>query len=141
MAPPTKKQLNKGFYGFQSDDAEFLKVDNPDGNWTAGASGHGYNARWNDQDFDTRGTGAYTDSDPGLYNKLADEHQEYAHQRLSKLIDNQEDWGSDNKITGGGGPVSDNAPDNSPGWKGSGRKGPRFAPKTGPQTNMTGWKK
>lgn len=140
MSPPTKKQLNKGFYGFESDDAEFLSIDRDP--WKPTHATDTYQARRFDDDAGfSRGTGAYTDSDSGLYNKLSDENQEVAHERLSQLIDNQEDWGSGNKITGGGGPVSDNADDNSPGWKGSGRKGPRFAPKTGPQTNMTGWKK
>ena len=41
-----------------------------------------------------------------MRNKLSDEHQEYAHERLSRLIDGQEDFGSGNKLTGGGGPVS-----------------------------------
>ena len=141
MAPPTKKQLNKGFHGFETDDAEFLKPCNADGNWTASASGHGYNARFDDDSGHVRGANWDDTNSHGLRNKLADEAQEVAHQRLAGLIDGQVDMGSGNKMTGGGGPVSENADNDSPGWKGSGRKGPRYAPKTGPQTNMTGWKK
>src|SRR5215831_20402574 len=42
------------------------------------------------------------------------------------------------KWLGGGGPVSDNdiGINDGSAWKGSGRKGPRYAPKTGPQGNM-----
>jgi hypothetical protein len=68
------------------------------------------------------------DSDSGLVNKMPDELGDYAHEGLSVLIDGQEDQPA-GKILGGGGPVSDNADDNSPGWKGSGRKGPKVAPK------------
>jgi hypothetical protein len=140
MAPPTKKQINRGFHGFQTDDAEFLRPCDPDGNWTASASGVGYNGTNNDDSGHRRGAN-WDDTDThGLRNKLSDEHSEVAHERLAALIDGQYDQPA-GELLGGGGSVSDNASNNSPGWKGSGRKGPRYAPKTGPQTNMTGWKK
>ena len=105
MSPPSKKQLKKGAFGYGDDPSnyEFLKVDNASGNWVAGASGHGYNARWDDDAGYKRGLGAYSDSDSGLVNKLPDELGDYAHERLAGLIDGQEDqpagkaprrWGS-----------------------------------------------
>src|SRR5690242_320741 len=51
MAPPTKKQIEKGFHGFKTDDAEFLKPDSNGGMnpWDQGDySDTGYNRRWND---------------------------------------------------------------------------------------------
>jgi hypothetical protein len=128
-------------YSITSDDAAFLKPENADGSWTASASGLRYNKKFNDDRGHVRGAN-WDDSDShGLVNKLADEHQEVAHERLARLIDSADDMGSGSKWLGGGGPVSELADDDSPGWKGSGRKGPRYPAKTGPQTNMTGWKK
>src|SRR5262245_23750667 len=92
MSPPTKKQLNKGFHGFADDSAEFLKVDNERGNWVASASGHGYNARYDDDTGYKRGVGAYTDSDSGLVNKLPDERVDYSHENLSGLIDGSQPY-------------------------------------------------
>jgi hypothetical protein len=135
------KKLNKGGYGsgqFTDDELAFLKPERDP--WEASASGIGYNAKFSDDDGHIRGANWNDSDDHGLRNKLADEHQEIAHQRLSRLIDGEYDQPSGPMLTGGG-PVSENADDNSPGWKGSGRKGPRYSPKTGPQTNMTGWKK
>ena len=140
MAPPTKKELNKGFYGFADDSAEFLKTDNPDsarGNWDAEASGHGYNARFNDDSGHVRGANWDDSNDHGLVNRLPEERQDYAHEGLSRILDNQEDLPS-GKWLPGGGPVSDNVGNDGPGWQGSNRKGPRIAPKTGPRTNAKG---
>jgi hypothetical protein len=126
MAPPNKKQINKGFYGFESDDAEFLKVDNERGNWVASASGVGYNAKFDDDYGYERGTGDYTDSDSSLTNKLPDEAQANIRD-IGSLIYSQADQPT-GPITGGGGPVSDNErdPDDSS-CRGSGRKGPRYS--------------
>jgi hypothetical protein len=137
--PPTKKDILKGFHGFDTDDTDFLKIDRDP--WKASASGVGYNAKFSDDTGHRRGANWDDTDSHGLRDKRSDENNEVAHERLASLIDGQVDMGSGNKLTGGGGPVSENADNDSPGWKGSGRKGPRYAPKTGPQTNMTGWKK
>ena len=140
MSPPSRKQLKKGAYGYgyEPRDEDFLAVERSP--WEASASGIGYNAKFDDDYGYERGTGAYTDSDSGLVNKLPDEAMDGVHQNLMRLLDDQVDQPA-GEILGGGGPVSDNADDNSPGWKGSGRKGPRYAPKTGPIGNMKGWKR
>jgi hypothetical protein len=136
-----KKNL-KSYGAGGEDDADFLAVDDADGNWTAGASGHGYNARWNDERGYERGTGAYTDSDSGLVNKLSDEAQANIRD-IGNLIDSEQDQPT-GPITGGGGPVSDNErdPDDST-WRGSSRKGPRYSNPLGAkgQGNIRGWKK
>jgi hypothetical protein len=48
---PTRKQINRGFYGFQSDDADFLKPDGAAGTDPWAADDHstvGYNAKFDD---------------------------------------------------------------------------------------------
>lgn len=57
---------------------------------------------------DERGTGAYTDSDSGLYNRLPDEDRASVRD-IGNLIDGQQDQPA-GKILGGG-PVSDNERD------------------------------
>jgi hypothetical protein len=127
MAPPTKKQINKGFYGFETDDAEFLKVERDP--WEASASGVGYNAKFDDDYGYRAGQGAYSDEggDGALTNKLADERVDYAHEGLSPLIDDSQPY--DKLLTGGAGLTK---------GKGVGAGKPRFAPKTGPRTNSRG---
>ena len=96
-----KKNL-KGSGHSGSDDAAFLKTDNPNsarGNWDASASGEGYNARWNDDKGYERGTGAYTDSNSGLVQKLPDERVDYAHEGLSPLLDDSQPY--DKMLPGG----------------------------------------
>jgi hypothetical protein len=125
MSPPTKKQLNKGFYGFETDDAEFLKIDRDP--WEASASGHGRNAKFSDDDGFKRGAGAYTYADGGgeVYNRLPSEQR--VSDKLRDILDDVDGMGSGNAITGGGGPLSKS--------RGVGAGKPRFAPKTGPRTN------
>src|SRR5262249_27906262 len=118
----------KGSGASGKDDSSFLKVDNERGNWVAGASGVGYNAKFDDDYGYRRGQGAYSDEggDGAVYNKLPDEAQAGIG-NLGNLIDSQQDQPA-GKILGGGGPVSDNErdPDDST-WSGSGRKGPRYS--------------
>jgi hypothetical protein len=138
-----KKNL-KGYGASGKDDADFLKVENADGNWTAEPSGHGYNSRFQDSDGWKRGTGTYSaeGGDGAVYNKLPDEAQANIRD-IGSLIDNERDQPT-GPVTGGGGPVSDNErdPDDST-WRGSGRKGPRYSNPLGAkgQGNMKGWKK
>jgi hypothetical protein len=129
MAPPTKKELKKGAYGY-GDDPEsysFLQPENPRGSWDASASGEGYNARWDDDRGYERGTGAYTDSDSGLVNRLPDELRDSVNDGLRTLPDDDEGMGSGSKLLGGGGPLTKG--------RGVGNSPPRYRPKTGPRTN------
>src|SRR5262249_10123334 len=119
-----KKNL-KGSGLSGKDDAAFLKVERDP--WDASASGVGYNARWDDDRGFERGTGAYTDSDSGLRNKLPDERVHYAHEGLSPLIDDSQPY---DKMLAGGAPLTKG--------KGVGAGTPRYAPKTGPRTNSRG---
>lgn len=135
MSPPSKKFLKKGAHGFGDDpeNYEFLKIDRDP--FEASASGHGYNAKFSDDDGYERGCGPYTDCDHGLVNKLPDEAQAGI-RYIGDLIDRQQDQPA-GKWLGGGGPVSDGERDpRDSSWRGSGRKGPKYAPKTGPQGNM-----
>jgi hypothetical protein len=63
MAPPTRKQLSKGAYGYADspDDADFLKIDRDP--WQASASGEGYKARYDDDSGYERGCGVYASDD------------------------------------------------------------------------------
>jgi hypothetical protein len=144
MSPPSKKQLKKGAagYGYEPGDENFLAPDNADGNWTASASGDGYNAKFDDDSGHVRGAN-WDDSDShGLRNKLSDAAQASIRD-IGYLIDGQVDQPA-GPLLGGGGPLSDNVrdPDDSS-WKGSGRKGPRYSnpPPASAQGNMRGWKK
>ena len=126
--PPTKKQISKGFYGFESDDAEFLKPDNPvaeRGNWDASASGQGYNSKFADDTGYQRGALGFTDAggDAALYNRMPDESRDYDHEGLSPLIDDSQPH---DKMLAGGAPLT----------KGKG-VGSDPAPRanTGPRTN------
>jgi hypothetical protein len=44
---PTRKQINRGFYGFESDDVEFLKPSNTNP-YEASSSKSGYSAHYDD---------------------------------------------------------------------------------------------
>jgi hypothetical protein len=105
MAPPTKKQLNKGFYGFESDDAAFLRIDRDP--WEASASGQGYNARWDDDTGYKRGQQSMGGDEASFLRASQSEtYGDQPHDRLAGLIDSDEGMGSGHKLTGGGGPVS-----------------------------------
>jgi hypothetical protein len=135
-----KKALNaKGCY-VAPDDEAFLKANsNP---WEAEASGHGYNARFSDDDGWKRGEQSRSGLDAWQSRggddldwqrpsqDRTDESGDRVHQELYRLIDNQVDLGSGNKMTGGGGPVSEN----KVGGVGDGKI--RHPVKTGPQGNM-----
>jgi hypothetical protein len=128
MSPPTKKQLNKGFYGFTSDDAEFLKVDSSP--WKASASGVGYNSKFKDDYGYRAGQGAYSDElDDGLklQNRLPDERRNSVSNKLADLPYDAEGMGSGSALLGGAGPL--------PQKYGVGKGRPRYAPKSGPQSN------
>jgi len=124
-----KKYLSK-------DEAEFLKTDlSP---WDHESPPDTYQARRFDDDSGHRRGANWDDTDShGLRNKLPDEAGDGVHGKLNVLIDNERDQPA-GKWLGGGGPVSDNdiGINDGSAWKGSGRKGPRYAPKTGPQGNM-----
>jgi hypothetical protein len=128
MSPPTKKQLNKGFYGFESDDAEFLKIDRDP--FDASASGHGYSARYDDDTGASRGASSgfsyALDDGLKLQNRLPDEQREVS-DKLRDIMDDVDGMGSGNVITGGGGPLTKKY--------GVGSGPPKFRPKTGPRTN------
>jgi len=91
MSLPKKRDLAAGGrgYGYDPSDADFLKPDNARGNWVASASGHGYNSKFDDDIGHVRGANWADSDDHGLRNKLSDEYQEVAHERISRLIDNQ----------------------------------------------------
>jgi len=130
--PPTKKQISKGFYGFESDDAEFLKPDNPvaeRGNWDASASGQGYNSKFADDTGYQRGALGFTDEggDGALRNLMPDESRDSNLDQLRTLPDDDAGMGSGSKWLGGGGPIPQNRD------VGSGT--PRYGAKTGPRTN------
>ena len=128
----------KGMYGHAGkDDAEWQpKSDsNP---WQHEASGHGYNARWDDDSGVSRGEQSRGGSQ-AWESRAADEAAflspsqsqtdwDAPHERLSRLIDGQVDQPA-GEILGGGGPVSDN----KVGGVGPGKV--RYKPKTGPQSN------
>jgi len=142
MAPPKKRDLAAGGrgYGYNPEDAAFLKPDSPSGSWKsdysgASESGTYQSRRWDDNTGHFRGSNWDDSESHGLRNKLSDEYQEVAHERLAGLIDGQVDQPA-GPLLGGGGGVSENAPDDSPGWSGSGRKGPRYpAKRLAPRTN------
>jgi len=132
MAPPTKKQLSRGFRGFETDDAEFLRTCNPQsdrGNWDRQEGSQGpYGQAYDDDRGFARGLGAYSgdDYEAGLRNKMPDESQASVRD-IGSLIYSQDDQPA-GPLLGGGGGVSDNErdPDDSS-WSGSGRKGPRYS--------------
>jgi hypothetical protein len=123
MSPPSRKTLKKGAagYGYEPGDEDFLAVERSP--WEASASGIGYNSKFSDDDGYKRGTGAYTDSDSGLVNKLPDERRDDAHERLAALIDDSQPY--DKQLPGGAGLTK---------GKGIGSD-PRPRVKTGPRTN------
>jgi hypothetical protein len=117
----TRKQINRGFYGFKTDDAEFLKPSNTNP-YEASASGVDYQgSRWDD-DAEKGNHGFFSDDEafrrPSFTGDI-----DYAHQNLGQIVDDVDGMGSGNKLTGGGGPLTKNYGVND------GR--PRFASKAG----------
>jgi hypothetical protein len=119
---------HKGFYGEKSDDEAFLRPDNTDP-YKASASGHGYQARFDD-DAGTRdlaGSGIDGSDDLGAF--LSPSFQgdvDHIHERLNALIDNDPSLPNGGQLAGGG-PL---------GHKHNVQPGrPRFAPKTAPVRN------
>jgi hypothetical protein len=119
---PTRKQINKGFYGFETDDAEFLKPSNTNP-YEASASGVGYNASKDDDYGYDRGALGFTDDDPSFRRPSFTGDVDHAHQNLRQIVDDADGMGSGNKLTGGGGPLTKDYGVND------GR--PRFASKAG----------
>jgi hypothetical protein len=107
MSPPSKKELSKGFRGFETDDAQFLKIDRDP--WDASASGNSYQGTRFDDDYGyRRGQGAYTDENEDglkLVNRLPDEQRQVS-DKMRDILDDVDGMGSGNVITGGGGPLS-----------------------------------
>jgi hypothetical protein len=146
------KKINKGGRGYGSfehgDELEFLKPERATGPWFSDYSGASETGTYQSRRFDDnsgpfRGSNHDDSESHGLVQKLSDEHQASIRD-IGSLIDNQEDWGSGNKLTGGGGPVSDNERDpRDSSWRGRGDKGPRYSNPLGQrgQGNMRGWKK
>ncbi len=112
-----KKNYVSGFGEKDPDAAEFLKANTDP--WKASASGEGYQGRrWDDDTGYRRGEQSRGGSQ-AWESRAADEAAflrpsqsetdwDAPHEKLSVLIDGQKDFGSGNKLTGGGGPVSDN---------------------------------
>src|SRR6516162_5843254 len=108
MAPPSKKQLKKGAYGYGDDPEsyEFLRIDRDP--WEASASTDTYQGRrFDDDNGYERGCGAYTDCNDGLRNKLPYE-QRGVSDKMRDILDDVDGMGSGNAITGGGGPLPKN---------------------------------
>jgi hypothetical protein len=124
------KKFHPQSHGDPDPDIEqFLRRDSGSDFWKAEASGHGYNAKFDDNG----GTSGKRDSygvdgwdDNSSFTPEAPSWQgdrDGIHERLSALIDNQADLPS-GKMLPGGGPVSDNK------HGGVGHGKPRFAPKS-----------
>jgi len=102
MSPPTKKQLNRGFFGFETDDAEFLKIDRDP--FDASASGNGYSARYDDDYGYREGQGAYSDElDDGLklQNRLPDEQRQVS-DKMRDILDDVDGMGTGTTVSGQG---------------------------------------
>lgn len=129
-----KKALHKGSH-VADDDETFLAPSKASNPFSSGeASGHGYNAKWSDSDGHERGAQSQGADDASfLRPSWEGDYSDAPHTRLSQLIDNQEDFGSGNKLTGGGGPVSRNLPE--------GDSSPRYAPKSGSPSKQTNMRK
>ena len=131
---PTRKQINKGFYGFADDSADFLKPSNTDP-YEASASGVGHNAKFDDDNGFSRGEGQYAydaSCDEFLRPSTTGPDIDAPHTRLSGLIDGQNDQPA-GRLLGGGGPVSDN----KHGGVGPGR--PRYAAKNVGAAGQKNW--
>jgi len=127
----SKFSHKKGFHGFESDDAEFLKPSNTDP-FKESASDSGYNSRWASGDNagdsgrhgdlgidDFHSNEEFMAGDASVQNM----DQDYVHQKLNALIDNDPSLPS-GKLNAGGGKLG------RTGGVGPGK--PRYAPKTGP---------
>jgi hypothetical protein len=144
---PTRKSINRGFYGFETDDAEFLKPDNTDVFATDGFSQHGYNKKFDDVAGDTNYSGAGDDSfkqDWRASGEVASDNAaflkpssvgdaDYAHTNLGTMVDDLDGMGSGSPILGGGGPLRQD--------KGIGAGSPRHAPKNTPARAQSNWSK
>jgi hypothetical protein len=105
-----RKNYVSGFGEQDPDAAAFLKPDNTDPINMGDASGHGYNARWDDD------SGARRGAEYGFSNSVGDKSflspsqtQTYdapENERFADLIDSAEGMGSGNALTGGGGPLT-----------------------------------
>jgi hypothetical protein len=120
---PTRKQINRGFYGFETDDAEFLKPDGAAGTDPYAADGHstyGYDAKFDDnagtRDYAGHGDDAFA-QDWRTSGEVASDNEAFcrrsdlgdgdiAHTNLGSLTDDVDGMGSGNKMTGGGGPLT-----------------------------------
>jgi hypothetical protein len=116
---PTRKQINKGFYGFEDDSAEFLKPSNTDP-YKASASGVGYNATKDDDRGYERGLGAYADDDLAFRKPSWTGDVDNVNANHGYLIDNDPSLPS-GKLLAGGGALSQKG--------GIGAGPPRHAPK------------
>ena len=105
---PTRKQINRGFYGFETDDAEFLKPDNTNP-YKASSSKVNYSAHYDD-DAGTRNLACSgIDGSDDLADFLRPSFTgdvDYAHQNLGQIVDDAEGMGSGSPLLGGGGPLS-----------------------------------
>jgi hypothetical protein len=139
MSPPTKRDLKKGAagYGYEPGDEDFLSIDRDP--FEASGSGHGYNARFDDDYGHRRGQGEYSNElDDGLklQNRLPDEQREVS-DKMRDILDDVDGMGSGaiagsgalmrTSTVGGGGPL--------PKSRGVGSGPPKYRPKTGPRTN------
>jgi hypothetical protein len=116
---PTRKQINRGFYGFETDDAEFLKPSNTNP-YEASASGVGFNAKFDDDRGYEVGALGFTDDDPAFRSPSWTGDKDYVQGGAYRVVDNQQDQPA-GKILGGGGNVADNV----------GQKPRRYASKAG----------
>jgi hypothetical protein len=124
-----KKNYVSGFGEKDPDAAAFLKPENTNPFKMGDASGLGYNSKFDDDTGFERGALGFTDDDKAFRRPSQSKTygHEGAHDRLANIIDSDESMGSGNKMTGGGGPLSQK--------RGVGSGPPRYRPKTGPQTN------
>ena len=129
---PKKFPVDKGFYGFTSDDKTFLNPDNTYPFSQGDASGDGYNAKFDDDSGYRRGALGFTDENEDglkLVNRLPDEQRQVS-DKMRDILDDVDGMGSGNALTGGGGPLSKS--------RGVGSGPPKFRPKTGARTNARG---
>jgi len=124
-----KFPVSKGFYGFETDDEQFLKPD-PNGGtdpYKTKSANVGYDSRWKSGDHAGTHDRGYGDGTWAADNEafLAASWKgdvDAPHGELYGLIDGQEDLPADKRLTGGG-PVSANK------HGGVGKGPPKFAPK------------
>jgi hypothetical protein len=137
----SKANWKKGFFGFETDDTDFLRVDGAAGSNPYAADGHssyGYDAKFDDvagtrdlfgygddsKGQDWRASGEVASDNAAFLRRSNLGDGDYAHQNLGSMIDDLDGMGSGNKLTGGGGPLRQD--------KGVGAGSPRHAPKNTP---------